>query len=279
MMAALWVAGCPEGGDTTAPSGSDKPAPDPAPATTTSASADTPASAATLSPDEPPKAAVEARAKNELDNKDPAGTAGQSLAVEGTKGTFVIPTAWKKPPKSGNWLLATSADDKSRFATGKIEATDDTAAKAGEAATALGYTECTWGTPESVALGKDKLPATVADGVCKRGAEKAHTVYAALMGEDLNIVSVGGWDATGGDAASVFEVFRTAKKASGDGAGIAACCAALRQNAVSAPPEQKGAYIVAAGVCQSLINDPRGRAALSQVRSALGGAGVPGPCQ
>jgi hypothetical protein len=99
---------------------------------------------------------------------------------------------------------------------------------------------------------------------------------------DAGVAAVGGWDKGAGDAASLFELYRTAKKSGGGGgdpSGIAACCSALRQNSKSAPPQQQGAYITAAAACDAIRNDPRGRAALSTVRAALLGANVPAACR
>lgn len=64
-----------------------------------------------------------------------------------------------------------------------------------------------------------------------------------------------------------------------DPTGIRACCAALRGNAKSAPPDQVMLYNMAAAVCDGLVNNPQGRAALGQVRAALRGASVPAACQ
>lgn len=62
-------------------------------------------------------------------------------------------------------------------------------------------------------------------------------------------------------------------------ASIAKCCAALQQNANSAPLEQKGAYQAAAAACQGLRNTPVAQQAFSQIRSFLLGAKMPGACQ
>ncbi|HZO16894.1 MAG TPA: hypothetical protein VFB62_26640 [Polyangiaceae bacterium] len=275
MLTVLAVAGCPKETEETAPVSP------PSSTTTPSAAASTPlvpatASAAASSGNKPP---IEARAKAELDNKDPTNTAGNTLAVEGSKGSFVTPTAWTTT-KSGVWHVSASSDQKSKFASGSF-GTEDANSKLGPIADALGYTECEWGSPESIAMGKDKLPASVADGVCLRAGAPVRTAYAILAGEGLNILSVGGWDTGGGNAAEVFEVFRNVKKTAGtgDASGIAACCAALSQNAQNAPPEQKGAYLAAAGACNALRNNPQGRAALAQVRAALAGANVPASCK
>jgi len=64
-----------------------------------------------------------------------------------------------------------------------------------------------------------------------------------------------------------------------DSTGIKACCNALRQNANSAPLDQKGTYLSAAGVCDGLVNSPQGRQALSAVRGMLKGANMPSSCQ
>jgi hypothetical protein len=69
------------------------------------------------------------------------------------------------------------------------------------------------------------------------------------------------------------------KVGGGDSTGIKKCCAALAQNANSAPPEQKGAYLAAAAACNGLINSPQGRQALAGLRGALQGAQMPPACQ
>ena len=65
----------------------------------------------------------------------------------------------------------------------------------------------------------------------------------------------------------------------GDSTGMRKCCAALAQNAKSAPPEQQGAYIAAAAACNNLVNSPQGRQALASVRGLLLGAQMPAACQ
>lgn len=65
----------------------------------------------------------------------------------------------------------------------------------------------------------------------------------------------------------------------GDPTGMRKCCSALRQNANSAPPEQKASYLSAAGICDGLVNSPQGRQALGAVRAALLGAKMPAACQ
>jgi hypothetical protein len=65
----------------------------------------------------------------------------------------------------------------------------------------------------------------------------------------------------------------------GDPTGVRKCCQALRQNAKSAPPEQQGGLLAAAGICDGLVNSPQGRQALGTVRSVLKGANVPADCK
>jgi hypothetical protein len=65
----------------------------------------------------------------------------------------------------------------------------------------------------------------------------------------------------------------------GDATGIKKCCAALAQNANSAPPEQKGAYVAAAQACNSLVASPQGRQALASLRGLLAGAQMPAACK
>lgn len=69
------------------------------------------------------------------------------------------------------------------------------------------------------------------------------------------------------------------KVGTGDPTGVRRCCQALQQNANSAPPEQKGAYLAAAAACQGLVNSPQGRQALGTLRGLLLGAQMPAACQ
>jgi hypothetical protein len=88
------------------------------------------------------------------------------------------------------------------------------------------------------------------------------------------IVTAGVADADAGDAAT-----DGPKGTGGDATGIRACCAALNQNAASAPLDQKPMYLQAAAVCQGLVNNPQGRAALVQLRGILRGANMPSSCK
>ena len=65
----------------------------------------------------------------------------------------------------------------------------------------------------------------------------------------------------------------------GSAATIAKCCAALSQNANSAPPDQKAAYMTAATVCNGLKGTPVAQQAFAQIRSFLAGAKMPSACQ
>lgn len=234
----------------------------------------------TLAPEAPGAEGVEAKAKAELDGKTPdAGFTGTTLAVAGTKVSFTVPTGWKAT-KSGDFTIAPSADEKARFGAGGYKDGDDSAAKLTALATAMSLTDCQWSTPESISMGKDKLPATVSDGVCKRGGASVKAIASTMAGKDMNVVSMGAWD-EGGDSTAVFNTFRSAKKAGGGGdpTGIAACCSALRGNAASAPLNVKGNYLAAAAACDAVRNNPQGRAALAGVRSMLAGANIPAACR
>lgn len=85
----------------------------------------------------------------------------------------------------------------------------------------------------------------------------------------------------GADAAADAEADAGKKVVTGGGdpTGIRNCCAALRQNAKSAPPEQQGAYLAAASACDGLVNSPQGRQALATLRGLLLGAQLPASCQ
>ncbi len=221
-----------------------------------------------------PPAGVEAHVKAELDGRAD-GITGTAVSVAGAKASFQSPKDWKSAPK-GDVDVITSADGKSML--GASSFSGDAAAKATAAGTAMGLTNCAWNAPETITSGKDKLSAAAADGNCTKGSTTVHASYVAPTAEGL--VVVGAWDA-GGDLTNIFGSMRTIAKAAGggDATGIAACCAALRQNAKSAPPQQAGAYLLAAGACDAIKNNPQGRAALGTVRAALAGASVPSTCK
>lgn len=234
--------------------------PEPKPDTTT-----------TLTP-EPAAPGITPRVKAELDNRED-GAEGATLSASGARGTMQLPaTGWTNAPASG-FQVAKSEDGKAQLAVG------GDVTKLDAATTALGLSECTWGATETIVVGKDKLQASASDGTCKKGGASVPTVQITIG--DASLLSVGVFE-PGGDDKGLFDTLRSVKKTAGgtgDPTGIAACCAALRQNANSAPPHQKGAYIAAAGACQSLISNPQGRAALAQVRNMLMGANVPASCR
>ena len=85
----------------------------------------------------------------------------------------------------------------------------------------------------------------------------------------------------GADAADASDAADAAPKATGvgDPTGMRKCCAALRQNANSAPLDQKGSLLSAAAMCDGLVNSPQGKQALGAVRGLLKGASMPSSCQ
>jgi hypothetical protein len=280
LIAALAITGCPEK-DTDKGDDDDDDDDDDGkkPVATATATAAPEKSVAQLAPEVPGSAAgIVPRIKSEVDGKDPDPASGTTLAIEGAKGAFALASGWTTA-KSGEWNTAKPADGKAGFSAGKYDG--DPTTKREAAASALSYTECQWGATESVTIGKDKLPATVADGICKKDGANVKAAYAALSGDGLNVLAVGGWDEGGGGDAGVFSAFRGAQKAgTGKGdPGIAACCQAISQNMASAPPQHKFAYQAALGACQAAQSSPQGRQALGAVRAALSGAGVPPPCQ
>ncbi len=60
---------------------------------------------------------------------------------------------------------------------------------------------------------------------------------------------------------------------------ISKCCAALQQNANSAPLDQKPYYMAAASACQGMRNTPSAQQAFGQIRAFLAGAKMPGACK
>lgn len=79
--------------------------------------------------------------------------------------------------------------------------------------------------------------------------------------------------------ASVEEV-DAGKKGTGKAApNLKKCCSALKQNAAGAPEQMKAAMLAAAGVCDAAVaSGATSGSALSGIRAALGGAGLPAAC-
>ena len=119
---------------------------------------------------------------------------------------------------------------------------------------------------------EDETPAPVASVAPTPVPTPAPTPSTALVPEED-----AGSDA--GDAGDAGDAAAKVGTGGGDPTGMRKCCSALRQNANSAPPEQKASYLSAAGICDGLVNSPQGRQALSAVRSALLGAKMPAACQ
>jgi len=165
--------------------------------------------------------------------------------------------------------LAKSPDGKTQMAVTGFGPEGPEKALVG-AATAAGLANCQWAPAETVTAGKDKLTASVADGICQHGAVKSKAAMMAVEG----LLVVGSWD-DGGDKAAMFNAFRSVTKASQTD-NLAACCAAIRQNAKSAPPAQAGLYVIAAGTCDSMRKNP---GAAAQIRAALRGLNVPAACR
>jgi hypothetical protein len=226
-----------------------------------------------LVPEGPKLPAIEARVKSETDGKGADSShKGSTLRGSGTKGSFVVLRDWAAKP--GATATASSKDGKTLFGTAQV------ATGADGIATALGLSDCKWAEAEPAKVGKAKLDAQVADGVCKHGDANARAASVTIDGQ--SVVGMGAWDVDGGNSSSVFSTLRSATKAatgSFDATGIGACCAALRQNANSAPLQHRGAYLAAAGACNAVRSSPQGRAALASVRAMLRGAQVPSSCR
>lgn len=239
---------------------------------TGSAAAPPPSASVAAEPKAPAKPAVEPRVRTEVDGR-PDGLTGTTAASPGATATLQTPKDWA--PTKGDLTTYASADKKAQLAVGTFNPAEGPAPRLPAAATAFGLTDCEWGPPEPITAGKGKLPSTAGDGVCKRGATIVRTAYVAPSAEKL--IVIGAWEPDG-DAASVFGAMRSINKVVAND-GLAACCAALRQNSRSAPPDQAPYYLMAAQMCDGLRASPQGRAQIAQLRAGLRGANLPGACR
>lgn len=214
--------------------------------------------------------AIEPRVKAEVDNRPEGLSTGTALNFAGAKASIVAPKEWVVT--KGEATVSRSADEKARVAARSfgVEGAD---ARVASTASAAGLTNCQWSTTEPAIVGKDKLAAMVADGICSRGAGQVRAARMATEG----LLVVGSWD-EGGDSASVFGAFRSVKKAVVVSDGLAACCNALRQNA-KASPAQAGMYLMAAGACDAARKNPDSARAMQSIRSMLAGASTPASCR
>ncbi|NUP08090.1 MAG: hypothetical protein HOW73_18745 [Polyangiaceae bacterium] len=81
--------------------------------------------------------------------------------------------------------------------------------------------------------------------------------------------------ATAPSASASASASASVKKPSGPAFSITKCCAALHNNAKSAPAEQQATYAMAAGACDNMKNDPN---SLAQIRRMTMAVGVPNAC-
>jgi hypothetical protein len=232
--------------------------PPPMPAATTVVSAEPPAPTV-LTPAEP--AAPGEVVRPELDNRDD-GLTGTPLTVSGAKASMQVASDWKVT--KGTTTVATAADDKSRLAAGTY-GTDGPTTMVETLATAAGLAGCTWGPPQTLTVGKDKLSAQAADGKCKRNGVDTPAAYVAAE----NLAVVGAWDASA-DRSALFGAMRTIGKVKAGGPSVSrlvACCRVLANNAKSSPPPQNGFMLQAAATCEAAArsnNVAAVNAALSQ---------------
>lgn len=237
-----------------------------------SAAAPTPAASVTADPKAAAKPAVEPRVRTEVDGR-PDGLTGSPMSAQGATATLQTPKGWE--PTKGELTILGAPDKKAQLAVAAFNPAEGPAPKLPAAATAFGLTDCEWSPPEPLTVGKGKLSAVAADGVCKRGPTIVRTAYVAPSAEKLLVI--GAWEPDG-DSASVFGSMRSITKVVAADP-LAACCAALRQNARSAPPDQAPYYVMAANMCDGLRASPQGRAQISQIRAGLRGANLPGACR
>jgi len=221
------------------------------------------------------KPGIDPHVKQELDNRSD-GISGNTLSANGSTAALQTPTTWQTAPK-GDVTISGTTDQKSGVSV--VEADSGADAKRDAAVAAMGLTNCQWAAPEQVTVGKDKLAASASDGLCQRGSAQISTAY--LNDASDKLVVVGAWDKAGGDMGSVFGSMRAMVKIKpgGDASGIGPCCDALAGNAKSAPPQQQGFYLAAAGICNGIRNNPQARSMLGQVRAALAGANMPASCK
>lgn len=256
---------CSSGGDAddSGSASSSKPATSAKP---TTSAAQPPASASVKIDKGDTKPGVDARVKAEVDNRED-GLTGTALAVSGAKATLQTPKDWQTT--KGETTVVTSADKKS-----SLGAAAGGAEKLDKAVEALGLKDCQWNPAESLTIGKDKLPGSGADGLCKKGegSIKAAMVY----GEGLFVLVA--WE-QGADDASLFGSLRSIVRAAQQGSSVAACCKALEQYSISAPPDKKGGYLLAIGACKAALSNPDTAAAIRAIQAAAQGIGLPAECK
>ena len=197
------------------------------PATDTAASSKATAAPATATASAGPVAPAKAKtgkkptAKGQaqsLKGKKPtAGGKGSWVDIPETDGTFMIPEGWTSETE-GEVVVAASKNETTGVVFTTYDVGVDPTGLLGELAKALSFVDCEWKNAEDVTLGKDDLPAKVADGVCLQntdeGAIGVYVLYAMVPGEELNVFVMGGVDenAEEADAEAMVNIFATVKK-------------------------------------------------------------------
>ncbi len=202
----LAATACESKSTTTGSTGSAKPA------ATTAAKATSGTSSADVSARPKPKARAKA-ALNEAKPVEQPG--GKWVDIPDTIGTFQIPKDWKiieGGPKG--WALISSPKETSGLIATTYKKGDSSAAKLDQASTNLGFSKCDWQGTDDVIVGKDKLPAKVADGVCLQEDTGVYVIYLMAQSDDVNVFIMAGWDedAPEEDIKKVIEIFSTIKK-------------------------------------------------------------------
>ncbi|HNS98366.1 MAG TPA: hypothetical protein PKL73_15550 [Polyangiaceae bacterium] len=217
---------------------SDEPPPLP-PATTVTPE---PTAPATLTTVEPPKPGEIVRPELE-DRED--GITGKAITVTGAKANLQVPNDWNVA--KADVQTATAADQKSRMGVTNYGAEGHSAAL-DKAMASTGLSGCTWQPTQSFSVGKDKLMAQAADGLCQRNGAQVSTAFMATEG----LLALGSWD-EGADRTALFGSMRSVAKVKvGTGtSNLVACCRALAQNAKSQPPPQSGFMLQAAAACEA----------------------------
>jgi hypothetical protein len=104
-----------------------------------------------------------------------------------------------KQPADNRWTeggvaVAESANGKAGFVATTYAKGADATPTLGKLARALKLSECEWSNPVDAAIGKDDVPAKVADGVCLQEGKGVYVMYATVQGDELNAFVLGGWD-------------------------------------------------------------------------------------
>lgn len=208
-------------------------------------------------------------AVSELDARTDALAEGPAARASGALFEVRAPADWTLETGE-TWTQAKRDGTNAAIHVGRDDGSEQVVADAAEA---LGVTACSWSPANPVTVGVDARPCSALDGACTRDGSPVRV--ALLRDAPGHLLVLGAWQERS-DGLAIFGSMRSLGPVTLD--GVAACCAALRASAKSAPPNMTNIYLGAAAICAATSGD---RTAIRALPSLIArtGAALPAACR